>query len=171
LGFAHKLFNLLGYALDKNTAKYEEAGVRFNTIGDISKLPEKLQKQLADLKLRSLDKHKLTVTIAINYGGRDEIIRGIKKMISSGAYDQKNIDQLSEADFGQFLDSADLPDPDLIVRTGGDMRLSGYFSWQNQYSELFFTNTLMPDFTIAEFDQILDNFAKRDRRFGGNSKT
>jgi len=171
MDFANKLFNLLGYALDKNTAKYEKAGVRFNTIGDISKLPPKLQQKLVDLKNRSLNKHKLTVTIAINYGGRDEILRAIKKMITTGKYDKNNIDELTEAEFSKFLDSHGLPDPDLIIRTGGDMRLSGYFSWQNQYSELYFTNTLMPDFSLKEFDKILTDFANRDRRYGGNSNS
>lgn len=168
--FANKLFGLLEYALNKNTIKYENAGVRFNTIGDMSKLSPKLQQKLVDLKNRSLDKHKLTVTIAINYGGRDEIIRAIKKMFKSGEYNAETIDNLTELDFTKYLDTSDLPEPDLIIRTGGDMRLSGFLSWQNQYSELSFTPTLMPDFSIQEFDQIIQNYSQRDRRFGGNSK-
>ncbi|PIP53595.1 di-trans,poly-cis-decaprenylcistransferase [Candidatus Beckwithbacteria bacterium CG23_combo_of_CG06-09_8_20_14_all_34_8] len=170
MDFANKLFGLLGYALDKNTDKYEKAGVRFNTIGDASKLPPKLQQKLIELKNRSLNKHKLTVTVAINYGGRDEIIRAIKKLVKSGKYNQETIDNLTETDFVQFLDTNDLPEPDLIIRTGGDIRLSGFLSWQNQYSELFFTKTLMPDFSTKEFDKILTEYSQRDRRFGGNTK-
>ncbi len=168
--FVNKLFNLLGYALDKNTQKYEEAGVKFNTIGDISKLPVNLQNKLINLKNRSHDKHRLTVTIAINYGGRDEIIRAMKKMIQSPKFNPDMVNQLTERDFGQYLDTYDMPDPDIIIRTGGDVRLSGYLPWQCQYSELYFTKTLMPDFSIKEFDEILRDFSSRDRRFGGNSK-
>ncbi len=87
-------------------------------------------------------------------------------MITSGEYTSDTINTLTEADFTHYLDTADLPDPDLIIRTGGSQRLSGYFSWQNQYSELYFTNVLMPDFTTDEFDKALDDFAQRQRRFG-----
>ena len=92
------------------------------------------------------------------------------KDIKSGKYNQETIDNLTETDFVQFLDTNDLPEPDLIIRTGGDIRLSGFLSWQNQYSELFFTKTLMPDFSTKEFDKILTEYSQRDRRFGGNTK-
>jgi undecaprenyl diphosphate synthase len=168
--FAAAIFKLLTYALEKSFQKYLRDGVRFNTIGDLSKIPSNLADKIRSLEKRSQDNDKLTVTIALNYGGRDDILRAVKKLVKSKKFDKNNIDKLTESDFANFLDTHDLPDPDLIIRTGGDKRLSGFLSWQNQYSELVFTNTLMPDFSTQEFDKILEDFCQRDRRYGGDTK-
>ncbi len=104
----------------------------------------------------------ITVTFALNYGGRDEIIRAIKKSeVRSGEEGE-----LNEEKFAQLLDTAGMPDPDLIIRTGGELRLSGFMSWQSAYSELYFTEVLMPDFTPKELDKAIADFKKRQRRFG-----
>lgn len=164
--FADKMWKLLAYALKLNTQKYEKAGIRLNTIGDLSKLPSKLVLGIEALKNRSKDNTKLTVTIALNYGGRDDILQAVKSLVKSGDFNKDNVDKLTEEDFSQYLYTADLPDPDLIIRTGGDIRLSGFMSWQNKFSELAFTNTLMPDFNLEELEKILEDFSQRQRRLG-----
>ncbi|NMB56594.1 di-trans,poly-cis-decaprenylcistransferase [Candidatus Beckwithbacteria bacterium] len=164
--FANAIFTILKELTQRNADKYNQAGIKLQTIGDLSKIPTDLVKAINEKAQASAQNTKLTVTIALNYGGRDEIVRAIKKMIKSGKYDQSNIENLTEEDFVQFLDTASVPDPDLIIRTGGEQRLSGFLSWQNQYSELSFTQTLMPDLTTQELDQILADYSQRERRRG-----
>ena len=105
----------------------------------------------------------ITVSFALNYGGRDEILRAIKKVLAAGVTDG----ELTEERFSQFLDTAGIPDPDLIIRTGGQLRLSGYLPWQSIYAELYFTPVLFPDFSPAEFDKAIEEYQQRTRRFGG----
>ena len=120
----------------------------------------------------------ITVSFALNYGGRDEILRAIRKLFSellkgptpSGVEGSDLHTLETEESFSQYLDTAGIPDPDLIIRTGGEFRLSGYFPWQSVYSELYFTETLWPDFTPKEFDKALLDYENRQRRFGGNGK-
>ncbi|NMC36588.1 di-trans,poly-cis-decaprenylcistransferase [Candidatus Beckwithbacteria bacterium] len=162
--FCNSLFKLLEQVLQKNVDKYNQAGIRLNTIGDLSQLPPKLVTSIEKLKYDSRNNTKLVVTIALNYGGRDEIVRAIKKLVQDKS--RPEIAKLTEADFNTYLDTIDLPDPDLIIRTGGAQRLSGYLLWQSQYAEFYFTDVLMPDFDTKEFDKALADFAKRQRRFG-----
>lgn len=164
--FVAGLFQLLAQTLQKNVDKYHQAGIKLNTIGDLSKLPGPLVGKIEAFKQKSQNNQNLTVTLALNYGGRDEIIRAIKKLLKSPGFDPKQIDRLTETEFSQYLDTFNLPDPDIIIRTGGELRLSGFLPWQSQYSELFFTDTLMPDFSLEEFDGILLEFTQRQRRFG-----
>ena len=110
----------------------------------------------------NINNKKITVVIGLNYGGRDEILRAIKKIQNL----ELRTENLGEENFSQYLDTAGIPDPDLIIRTGGAMRLSGFLPWQSQYSELYFTKTLMPDFTIKEFEKALKEYRQRQRRFG-----
>ena len=162
--FYNSLFKLLEQVLQKNIDKYNEAGIKLNTIGDLSKLPSKLVASIEKLKYDSRNNTKLVVTIALNYGGRDEIVRAIKKLMANKS--KQTITNLTEAEFGTYLDTNDLPDPDLIIRTGGAQRSSGYLLWQSQYAEFYFTDVLMPDFNTKEFDKALADFTKRQRRFG-----
>ena len=156
--FSSALFKLLERSIENKASEYDKKGYRFNVIGDMTKLPDKLVTMLKLWQEKTKNNPRITVTIAINYGGRDEIIRGIKKI--------KNINDLDKSNFKEFLDTYDLPDPDLIIRTGGEKRLSGFLLWQSEYAELYFADTLMPDFNIKEFDKALDWFSKRERRFG-----
>jgi undecaprenyl diphosphate synthase len=160
--FALMLFKILRAGLKRNIEKFIKNGVKLNTIGDLTRLPKGLVKDIEAVKKQSKHNKKLVVTIAINYGGRDEILRAVKRVCK----EKKNIDKLTESEFANFLDTADLPDPDLIVRTGGDKRLSGFMVWQAQYSELYFTKTLFPDFGKKEFNRALKEFNLRQRRFG-----
>ncbi len=161
--FASMMFSILRSGLKRSIEKFIKNGVRLNTIGDLSKLPKGLVSDISKIKNDSQHNKKLVVTIAINYGGRDEILRAVKKL-----YQNKNINinNLKEEDFAKFLDTVNLPDPDMIIRTGGDQRLSGFMVWQAQYSELYFTKTLFPDFGKDEFLAALKEYEARQRRFG-----
>lgn len=160
--FSTMFFNLLRQGLQKNMDKYIKDGVKLNTIGDLSKIPNDLTKSINGWVSKSKNNKKLTVTIALNYGGRDEIIRAIKKI----AKNHNKLKSLTAQQFNRFLDTADLPDPDLIIRTGGAQRLSGFLLWQSEYAEFYFTKTYFPDFTPKKLDLALKEFSKRQRNFG-----
>ena len=168
--FYKPLFNLLRQGLKRNIKKYDQAGIRLNVIGDLTPLPKDIVRTITDWVEKSKKNKKITVTIALNYGGRDEILRAIQRLITarlSSSADPKKLAQKPTAEeFARCLDTHDLPDPDLIIRTGGAQRLSGFLLWQCEYSELYFTPTLMPDFTLKEFEKALKDFASRQRRFG-----
>jgi len=161
--FSKGLFNIMGKAMQKNIDKYHQAGIRLNTIGDLSKLPENLVKTIKKWEKQSKDNKKITVTIALNYGGRDEILRAIRR---AGSRFKVQGLRFTEEKFSSCLDTHNLPDPDLIIRTGGAKRLSGFMLWQSEYAELYFSDVLMPDFGVEEFDRAVDEFGRRKRRFG-----
>jgi len=154
------LMNLMDRYLKNELPLFLENSVRFETIGNIEALSLKLQDRIAHTKAKTAHFKGLTQVLAINYGSKDEIIRAVNRAINDG----KEIDEKS---FEKFLDTKNFPDVDILIRTGGDIRLSNYLLWQCAYSELFFTPTLWPEFGMDEFDEILDKFAKIERRFGG----
>jgi undecaprenyl diphosphate synthase len=156
------LMKLFRQAFAKNAQDLHQKGVKLNMIGDMSKFPADIQKGVQYWIDLSRQNTKITVTFALNYGGRDEILRAIDKADQAGA----NFSNLTQDEFGQFLDTRNIPDPDLIIRTGGEQRLSGYLPWQAVYSELYFTRTFMPDFSPVELDKALEEFQNRQRRFG-----
>lgn len=138
-----------------------EKGARIKYIGDLSRFTKDLQDGMRAAVEKSKDNTKITVTFALNYGGRDEILRGINH------YTIQPLDHLiTIQDFEKNLDTYGMPDPDLIIRTGGEMRLSGFLMWQSAYSELYFTNTLLPDFTTEQFELAIEEYQKRQRRYG-----
>jgi undecaprenyl diphosphate synthase len=145
--------------------KFEKNGVRFHALGNIAPFPDDIKKRIADLKERTKNNSKITVNFALNYGGHDEIIRAINKWKNEVSANNRKLD-ISKDEFGKYLDTAGQPDPDLIIRTGGVTRLSGFMLWQSEYSEFYFTEVLWPDFTVAEFQKALDDLAIRQRRFG-----
>lgn len=148
------LMKLLQKFLKEEENSFLEHNIRFETIGDISVFSPKLQEAIISLKEKSKNCTGLTQALALNYGSQDEILRAIKKM--------KN---LSLENFEDALD--DKTKVDLLVRTGGEMRLSNFLLWQAAYAELRFTNTLWPDFTVKELEAMIDSFKKSHRRFGG----
>jgi undecaprenyl diphosphate synthase len=156
------LFRVFREALSEETNQLNEKGVKLRYLGDIDKFPSDICQKVKDGIEKTRDNEKITVSFALNYGGRDEILRAIKKAITAGVKDG----ELTEERFSQFLDTAGMPDPDLIIRTGGEQRLSGYLPWQSVYSELYFTPVLFPDFTPKELDKALVNYQGRQRRFG-----
>lgn len=135
-------------------------GIRVTTIGDVDAFPKDITKRLKEIVEESEANKKITVVFALNYGGRDEILRAVNSLL------KQKIKNVNDEEFSKFLFTKDMPDPDLIVRTGGETRLSGYLPWQSTYSELFFVDTLWPDFTSREFQEVLEDYSQRDRRFG-----
>ncbi len=146
------------YARDKRTELYQQ-GVQVRTMGDLSRLPDSLQAALSELRAVTKDNRRLVLTLCLSYGGRDEIVRAVHRITDAGA-------AVTEQAIADHLDSAGLPDPDLIIRTSGEQRLSNFLTWQSTYSELYFTPVLWPDFNEAELDQAIEWYRTRDRRQG-----
>ena len=145
------------HVIKKRWARLHEKGVRVRVIGDLSKFPADIKKALEDVIEQTKDNTTITAIFALNYGGRDEIIRAIKKV---------SPDALTPDTFSQLLDTSGVPDPELIIRTGGEQRLSGFLLWQSEYSELYFPSWYMPEFTPERLDEAVEEFQKRKRRFG-----
>ena len=142
-------------------------GVRMRFIGDRSRLDPKLQRLMSGIEAKTAHLTRLNLTVAINYGGRDEITRaarGLALEVAEGRFDPG---ALTEAAFAARLDTGGLPDPDLVIRTSGETRTSNFLPWQAAYAEYEFTETLWPDFSPAELGAILARFGNRDRRYGG----
>jgi undecaprenyl diphosphate synthase len=154
------LMNLLKRFLTTHLKTMQKNNIRFETIGDLSKLDKTLQKKIESVKEKTKDNNALTQILAVNYGSRDEITRACKKLIQSHH-------EITEQNIQANLDTKEVPDADLIIRTGGEQRLSNFLLWQASYAELFFTDTLWPDFEIEEFKEILQKYQKTQRKFGG----
>ncbi|MCX6817072.1 MAG: polyprenyl diphosphate synthase [Candidatus Beckwithbacteria bacterium] len=168
-----KYFNLFRQLIPTATDKYLKKGVRFNVIGDLTKLPPDLQKFFNAWKNKSKNNTKITLTIAFNYGGRDEIIRAINKLLIQKGPTLKDKSakrsdlNITETEFSQCLDTADLPDPDLLIRTGkNNNRLSGFMLWQLAYTQLYFTDTLFPDLTPQALDKVLAWYQTQTQNLG-----
>ena len=142
-------------------------GVRMRFIGDRKRLNPKLRSLMDGIEARTAGFSRLNLTVAINYGGRDELTRAMKGIAADVAAGRLAPDQVSDALIASRLDTADLPDPDLVIHTSGETRTSNYLLWQTAYAEYEFTPTLWPDFTPDELSQILSRFGTRERRFGG----
>jgi undecaprenyl diphosphate synthase len=140
-------------------------GVKLQLIGDFAAFPKDIVEGLEKLMDASKDNKAITATIAINYGGRAEILSAVNTLIASQVK-LGMTKKISEEEFASFLYTVEQPDPDMIVRTGGEQRLSGFLPWQSVYSELYFTDTLWPDFDEKAFDEALEKFTSRERRFG-----
>jgi undecaprenyl diphosphate synthase len=160
------LMKLFRRYIEKEQRALVEAGVRVRFIGDRVKLEDKLVALMDELELLTADNDLIHLTIAINYGGRDEVTRAAKRMafeVQAGRLQPEDVDAETLA---RFLDTHVLPDPDLVIRTSGEARISNFLLWQSAYSEYEFVDTLWPDFTAEEFGRIVGNYATRDRRFG-----
>ena len=131
-------------------------------IGNTQRLSKEVQKSLAEAQLLTSNNTGITLNVALDYGGRDEILEAVKSLIRSGV----DAEQVDEALFRQHLYTAHSPDPDLIIRTGGEQRVSNFLLWQSAYSEFYHTPTLWPDLDAPELEQALDSFGNRQRRFG-----
>ena len=152
------LMKLLSSYLDNERQTYINNNIRFSMIGNRNGLSKKLQNKIEELENATKQNLGVSQTLALNYGSRDEIFRACQKL------DKKP--ELPD-DIAKLLDTADMPDVDIVIRTGGEKRLSNFLLWQSAYAELFFTDTLWPDFSPDEFETILTEFNVRNRRFGG----
>ncbi len=161
------LMTIFARYIQSEAERLSAEGVRLRFIGERSRLDKKLQKLMAGIEERTKDNDRLHLTVAINYGGRDELARAAKKVAEDVAAGRLAPDEVDEAAIEARLDTHDLPDPDLVIRTSGETRISNYLLWQSAYSEYEFTDTLWPDFTPAEFEAIMARFTDRERRYGG----
>jgi len=160
------LMNLIHGHLKSELEFYKENQIKLNHIGDLKGLPESIQKDILDSIEETKDFDKLTLNLAINYGGRDEIIRGLQKIIKLTNENQITADSITEKTFSKYLDMPESPDVDLLIRTGGEKRLSNYLLWHIPYAEQIYCDTLWPDYTAEEFYSHIDSFQNRNRRFG-----
>ncbi len=149
--------------LKKHVKKLHQRGVRIRHIGRKDRLPTKVMKLFAEAESLSKNNTQLTLQLAIDYGGQDEILRAVNMACQQGKKDW-NADE-----FSLLLDTAGTADPDLIIRTSGELRMSGYLLWQSAYSEFYFTETCFPEFTVEEFHKALKDYSRRQRTRGGNS--
>ncbi len=154
------LIQLLNQYLTQKKQIYLDSNIRFRSIGDISIFPQKLQAKIKELENFTKHCNKLTQILALNYGSKDELRRTFLKL-------PKNNPIITQESITQSLDTADFPEVDMLIRTGGEQRLSNFLLWQSAYAELFFTKTLWPDFSHKELAQMLEEFSLRQRRFGG----
>ena len=161
------LMMLLKSYLKSELQEMLENGIRFNTIGNIHRLPQDVQKLLRETKERTSKNSDMVLTLALSYGGRQEIceaMRNIAKRVAAGDIDPSDIDV--EVISG-FLYTASLPDPDLLIRTSGEMRVSNFLLWQIAYTELYITPIMWPDFKKEQFIEAILEYQRRERRFGG----
>ncbi len=157
------LMKLLLEYLAKELDELNEKNVRIRTFGDLSKLPEKVKAEI-DRAVKTTEQNTgLTLNMAINYGGRSDIADAVRRIVADGL----RTDEIDEACISRYLSTAGEPDPDLLIRTSGEMRISNFLLYQLAYAEFYFTDTLWPDFDEWEYLKALDCFARRDRRFGG----
>jgi undecaprenyl diphosphate synthase len=156
------LMKLLELYLKNELARLMKNDIVFKTIGDTVMLPDHIQRIIKQAEQETSSNKGMTLVTALSYSGRNEIVRAVKKLLNSSV----KPDEITEEVFNAYLDTAGLPAPDLIIRTSGEMRISNFLIWQAAYSELYFTDTLWPDFTKDEFLLAIQDYQRRERRFG-----
>lgn len=154
------LIKLLRTMLDTEIASLKKDGIKLRFIGDRNQFPADVVEKMRDAEQETAHGSSIELVVALSYGGRAEIISAVKKLTA------EDIKNLTTNSFSEFLFTKGIPDPDIIIRTGGEMRLSNFLLWQSAYSELFFSKTHWPDFTRQEFIAIIDQFSSRERRMG-----
>ena len=158
------IFEILRTYLKENEEEYLGKNLKLLTMGDISKLPEDIYKKFEEIKDKTKNNTGMIVNIGLNYGGRDEIVRAFNTLLKEG----KKV--TNEDEIKEYLYTNSLPDPDFIIRTSGEQRLSNFMLYQCAYSELYFPKVLWPDFNKKHLIKALKNYSKRDRRYGGITK-
>lgn len=156
------IFGLLIRLVEEKKEEYKKKGIKLAVLGDFQAFPRKVVRAIEEM-LKIVKKHeRIKVNVALNYGGRDEIVRAVKAIVEEKVPPEK----INEKMLGKYLYTNGEPDPDLMIRTGGEIRLSNFLLWQLSYAELYFTDTLWPDFTPAKLDEAISEYQKRQRRFG-----
>ena len=161
------IMRLLGAYLKEALRDMEKNHVRFRFFGDLSRLSPDLQKLCLDAQSRSAAYDEVQVNFCLNYGGRDEIIRAVRAYAADVVAGKCTADLLTEEAFANYLDSAGVPDPELVIRPSGELRVSNFLPWQTVYSEFVYMNVLWPDFGPEDLDSAISEFHRRNRRFGG----
>jgi undecaprenyl diphosphate synthase len=161
------LISLFIYALKREIKNLNKNNVRLNIIGDISRFSDNLQNMIIQAQNLTKNNSGLVLNIAANYGGRWDILQSAKKMATQVTNGEITLDEVTEDRFASIMCMGEFPDVDLVIRTGGEYRISNFLLWQIAYSELYFTDTLWPDFSQTLFDEAINAFNARERRFGG----
>ncbi len=164
------LMDLLAETLEREVPELHRNRVRLKTIGDVSHLPARSREALEAAIGETSGNDGLTLVLAINYGGRDEIVRAVRKIAVQVANGKLNPSKITHETVAASLDTAGMPDPDLLIRTSGEYRLSNYLLWQIAYTELWVTDVMWPDFSVADFYDALESYTGRERRFGKTSR-
>jgi undecaprenyl diphosphate synthase len=160
------LMSALANNLNKKVKELDKVGIRFQVLGREDGVPEKVLKSLKDAQEKTRHNKAMTLNLAFNYGSRQEIVDAVKKIsgdISKGAL---TLDQVAEGTLSEALYTKGMPDPDLLIRTSGEQRISNFLLWQLSYSELYFTEVHWPDFNAKEFEKAIVDYQKRERRYG-----
>ena len=166
-GEVEALMKLLESYLKNCIKTADKNNMRVRVIGDTTRLSERFQERIRELEAASAKNDGLNLQIAINYGSRDEMTRAIRRMSEDVAAGKRKPEEITESVFEEYLDTAGIPDPDLLIRTSGELRLSNFLLWQLAYSEFYFTDVPWPDFHKEELERAIEAYNKRDRRFGG----
>ena len=161
------LMTIFARYIESEAQRLSDAGVRLRFIGGRDRLDKKLQKLMAGIEAKTADRTRLNLNVAINYGGRDEIARAARVLAADVAAGRIAPEAVDENAITARLDTAGIPDPDLVIRTSGETRISNFLLWQSAYAEYEFTEKLWPDLTAAQLESILGRFTARDRRYGG----
>jgi len=166
------IMRIFRHVIHNRWNRLHERGVRIRIIGDTSKFESDIRESLEKVIEITKDNKRITAVFALNYGGRDETLRAVNRLLQHPTSNvqhpaSKPQDRtVTEEQFSGMLDTAGMPDPDMIIRTGGEQRLSGFLPWQSEYSEFYFPPWYMPDFTPEKLDEVLEEYAKRKRRYG-----
>lgn len=161
------LMSLLRSFLDENLDKIHKEGIKLRVIGRIQQIPFPTRRKLLNAVKLTENNKSGTLVLALSYGGRAEIIDAVKKIAGDISEKKLKVEKLDEETFSNYLYAPDIPDPDLMIRTSGEMRISNFLLWQLSYSELYITDVLWPDFDENEFKKAIDDYYGRNRRFGG----
>ena len=161
------LMNLLHTYLDKKYKKMQSNGIKLNAIGRLDELPEKVRDKLCEIIKKTSKNDRMILTLALNYGGRQEITDAAKQLVKRARQRELSPDDVDEELFSNYLYTKGLPDVDLLIRTSGEFRVSNFLLWQISYAEIIVTKTLWPDFKKEQLFKVIEDYQKRDRRFGG----
>jgi len=161
------LMQIFEKAAIREIEKLHERNIQVFILGNLNDLPGSLHKRVQDIRNLTAKNTGLKINFALSYSGRNEIVKGVKKLFQDYKDGKVNIDDLDERSFAKYLDTGELPDPDLLIRTSGEMRFSNFLLWQIAYTELWVTPIYWPDFRRSHYLQALKDYQKRDRRFGG----
>jgi undecaprenyl diphosphate synthase len=169
-GEISRLMEIFLLALDKDVNELHKNNICLRFIGDLTAFKPAIQTKVSDAAMLTINNQQLIVNIAINYGGRWDITHAAKQMAEAVSGGDLSLDDIDESRFAQFLALSNSPDPDLFIRTGGEMRISNFLLWQSAYTEFYFTPVLWPDFDSDVLDQAITAFQSRERRFGQTSE-
>jgi undecaprenyl diphosphate synthase len=164
------LMSLLEEYLVSETKDLQKQGIKLNTIGEVQHLNASIKIRLKEAKDATAKNDKMVLTLALSYGSRDEIISSVKKIVEEYIKSKISLSDISKETFNKYLDTHNMPDPDLLIRTSGEYRISNFLLWQMAYTELYFTDVLWPDFNKNELLKAIADYQKRERRFGLTSE-